>query len=55
MTVVQFAEEYLFGPLQIQNPLWTEDESGLAFGGFGLYLAPREMAKLGQLYLQGGV
>jgi len=55
MTVNQYAEEYLFGPLQIQNPLWTEDESGLAFGGFGLYLAPREMAKLGQLYLQGGV
>ena len=23
--------------------------------GFGLYLTPREMAKLGQLYVQGGI
>lgn len=55
MTVDEFAAKYLFEPLQIENVLWTKDESDLAFGGFGLYLAPREMAKLGQLYLQGGV
>ena len=55
MSVDKFANEYLFGPLQIQNALWTKDESDLAFGGFGLYLAARDMAKLGQLYLQGGV
>tara|TARA_B110000438_G_scaffold100198_1_gene99118 strand:- start:35 stop:952 length:918 start_codon:yes stop_codon:yes gene_type:complete len=55
MTIDEFATEYLFNPLQIKNALWTKDESDLAFGGFGLYLAPRDMAKLGQLYLQGGV
>ena len=55
MSVDEFANEYLFGPLQIQNALWTKDESDLSFGGFGLYLAARDMAKLGQLYLQGGV
>ena len=55
MTIDEFATEYLFDPLQIKNALWTKDESDLAFGGFGLYLAPRDMAKLGQLYLQGGV
>lgn len=55
MAIDDFASKYLFDQLQIENALWTKDESGLAFGGFGLYLAPREMAKLGQLYLQGGI
>ena len=55
MHIDEFAATYLFEPLQVENALWTKDESDLAFGGFGLYLAPREMAKLGQLYLQGGV
>ena len=55
MSLIDFATEYLFKPLGIYDVLWTEDESDLAFGGFGLYLTNREMAKFGQLYLQNGL
>ena len=55
MSISEFANKNLFEPLQISNVYWIKDDSNLAFGGFGLYLTPREMAKLGQLYVQGGI
>jgi len=50
-----FARERLFGPLGISDPHWDTDADGLAIGGWGLMLTPREMAKLGYLYLHEGV
>lgn len=50
-----FAQEHLFTPLGIAQPHWDEDADGLAIGGWGLVLTPREMAKLGFLYLHGGM
>ena len=35
-------------------PPWNRDPSGLPIGGWGLQLTPREMAKLGSLYLHDG-
>jgi len=55
MSLLDYANETLFHPLGIQNPRWGTDDSGLAYGGFGLYLTSREMAKFGQLFLQEGV
>ena len=55
MSLMEFANETLFHPLGIQNPRWGMDDSGLIYGGFGLYLTSREMAKFGQLFLQEGV
>ena len=55
MSLIDFANESLFGPLGIQEVSWGTDDSGLAYGGFGLYLTSREMAKFGQLFLQEGV
>ena len=55
MSLIDFANETLFHPLGIQNPRWGMDDSGLAYGGFGLYLPSREMAKFGHLFLQEGV
>ena len=55
MSLKDFANESLFGPLGIQDVLWGMDDSGLAYGGFGLYLTSREMAKFGQLFLQEGM
>ena len=55
MSLMEFANETLFHPLGIQNPRWGMDDSGLIYGGFGLYLTSREMAKFGQLFLQDGV
>ncbi len=55
MSLMEFANETLFRPLGIQDPRWGTDDSGLTYGGFGLYLTSREMAKFGQLFLQDGV
>ena len=55
MSILDFADKYLFNPLGIESVYWIQDDSNLTFGGFGLYLTSREMAKLGQLYLQGGI
>ena len=55
MSFLDYANSTLFHPLGIENPRWGTDDSGLAYGGFGLYLTSREMAKFGQLFLQEGV
>ena len=49
-----FAEQYLFQPLGISNMSWDTDAAGIPIGGWGLQLTPRDMAKLGYLYLQEG-
>ncbi|UQZ32273.1 serine hydrolase [Paenibacillus sp. PK3_47] len=50
----RFAEQYLFGPLGIQEYEWEADPRGIHTGGFGLKLRPADLMKLGQLYLQQG-
>jgi CubicO group peptidase (beta-lactamase class C family) len=54
MNTRDFAQEYLFKPLGISNVAWDTDGAGIPIGGWGLQLTPREMAKLGYLYLQDG-
>jgi CubicO group peptidase (beta-lactamase class C family) len=49
-----FAEQYLFKPLGITNVRWDTDAEGTPIGGWGLQLTPRDMAKLGYLYLRKG-
>ena len=49
-----FAHSELFAPLGIENARWPRDRQGVAFGGFGLLLQPRDMARIGQLVLQRG-
>lgn len=49
-----FAQANLFGPLGIENFTWESDTAGISIGGWGLSLAPRDMAKLGYLYLHKG-
>jgi len=55
MNTYEFARENLFGPLGIKDPSWDRDPSGIPIGGWGLSLTPRDMAKLGYLYLHGGL
>jgi CubicO group peptidase (beta-lactamase class C family) len=50
-----FADETLFKPLGIRDVAWRQDPQGVAAGGYGLYLQPRDMAKIGYLYLRDGV
>lgn len=49
------AKERLFEPLGIDNAFWERDAQGHAKGGFGLYLSAASWAKLGSLYVSGGV
>ena len=50
----KFADRYLFGPLGIDDYQWDTSAEGNLIGGWGLYLTPRDMARLGQLFLQEG-
>jgi CubicO group peptidase (beta-lactamase class C family) len=52
---ISFARKVLFEPLGISRVGWLSDPDGIALGAGGLRLTPRDMAKLGQLYLQGGL
>jgi CubicO group peptidase (beta-lactamase class C family) len=54
-STLDFAKTNLFGPLGIVNPRWETGSGGIANGGWGLWLTSRDMAKLGYLYLNGGV
>ncbi|MGJ5136352.1 serine hydrolase domain-containing protein [Bradyrhizobium oligotrophicum] len=49
-----FAQERLFAPLGITEHAWFKDSKGISGGGFGLALKPRDMAKIGYLYLRRG-
>jgi CubicO group peptidase (beta-lactamase class C family) len=54
MGAFDYAKAKLFGPLGISDVFWAHDPQGV-FGGYGLYLQPRDMAKIGYLYLRKGV
>ncbi|MBA3868702.1 MAG: serine hydrolase [Anaerolineae bacterium] len=49
-----FADKVLFKPLGISDILWKVDPDGIPSGGTGLRLEPRDMAKLGYLFLHNG-
>ena len=49
-----FAKDNLFRPLGIENTEWERDPANYYRGGAGLIMRPRDVAKLGQLYLQKG-
>ena len=49
-----FADRVLFGSLGITRARWETLADGHVNGGAGLDLRPRDLARLGQLYLQDG-
>jgi CubicO group peptidase (beta-lactamase class C family) len=54
MSTLDYAKAKLFGPLGINDVSWPHDPQGISVGGYGLYLLPRDMAKIGYLYLRNG-
>lgn len=54
MGVRDFACRYLFDPMGITVYGWSIDPQGIQQGGNNLSLLPRDMAAIGQLYLDGG-
>jgi CubicO group peptidase (beta-lactamase class C family) len=55
MTELDFARQYLFEPLGIREVFWQSDPQGYTHGWGDLYLKPRDAAKIGYLWLNGGV
>lgn len=52
-----FADKYLFGPLGISEFSWQQGPNGMVYtsgGDRGLWLRPRDMAKIGLLFLNKG-
>lgn len=54
-TVTEYLRPRLFEPLGIKDIFWEKGPLGTECGGWGLYICPEDMAKLGQLVLCGGV
>ena len=53
-TVLAYLQEKVFADLHINKVSWEESPEGVTTGGWGLYLQPESLAKMGQLLLQKG-
>jgi CubicO group peptidase (beta-lactamase class C family) len=53
-SLIEYAKQYLFKPLGIEDFQWHTDSKGIAIGGFGLSLKAIDMLKIGKLMLQNG-
>ena len=51
----QYAHEVLLGPLGITAEHWGRDPQAYFSGGCNVYLTPRELARFGQVILDGGM
>lgn len=54
VSALDFARRKLFSPLGIRNAIWPADAQGISYGWGDLRLEPRDMAKLGYLWLNNG-
>jgi len=54
MSVLDYARSRLLGPIGIGFATWPPVGGGQHWGGGGLFMAPRDVARLGQLFLQNG-
>jgi CubicO group peptidase (beta-lactamase class C family) len=53
-TIEELAAEFLFEPMGIENYVWDMNEDGTNWAAYGLFLTPRDMAKIGKLVLNNG-
>lgn len=53
-SMLELLRQRLFGPMGITDVYWETCPAGYEKGGWGLYIRPEDMAKLGQLVLDGG-
>jgi len=55
MTTAEYAELYLFEPLEIGDYQWPALQDGVHQGGWGMTMRPGDFLKLGQLFLDEGL
>ncbi len=55
MSEADFGKKYLFGPLGIRDVVWAVDPQGRNHGWGDSHFYPRDVAKIGYLYLHGGM
>ncbi|WP_340104405.1 serine hydrolase domain-containing protein [Rhodohalobacter sp. 8-1] len=55
MSTLEFANEQLFGPMNISVGGWDRDPQGYYMGGNNLAISPLALLKIGNLILNGGV
>lgn len=53
--LTEFLRERLFTPMGISGVHWETCPKGIEKGGWGLYIRPEDLAKLGQLVMDGGM
>jgi len=51
----EFGKEYFFDPLGIEHYRWEYQQDGLPLALGGFWMRPRDMAKIGELFLRGGL
>lgn len=54
MSVMQFANKYLFRPMGIETYRWTTDPAGHGMTAGSFYMKPADMLKIGQMVLDHG-
>ena len=52
---LEFARQHLFDPLGFTGSSWLQENRGYYTGGMGLRITARDMMKLGEMFLNGGV
>jgi CubicO group peptidase (beta-lactamase class C family) len=55
MALETYAQQWLLGPLNVQDSVWRRSPDGRATGATGFGLRPRDAAKLGALFANEGV
>jgi CubicO group peptidase (beta-lactamase class C family) len=55
MNTIEFARKNLFEPLGIKNVRWAKSSDGNEMGNSELFMTSRDLAKIGQLFLQNGI
>ena len=54
-SLMDFLGERVFKPLGFDDVLWDRSPEGITAGGWGIMVRMEDIAKLGQLYLDGGI
>lgn len=55
VTMMEYLKAHLFRQLGIRDVAWEKSPEQIEKGGWGMYMLPEDVAKIGLLYLQNGV